>query len=434
MNGPVSPLAAIFTLQGRHGIFHMSVGQILQCVQIAAAVGAVPKLPRDWATANIHRSCRLSVKRAAIWRVDPELVVPLEPDLTPPKRKRRKKWIPESDPQPLVNIAGIISLDDFGFCGGEYAFGLDTINGTETVGLQVILKMLQLCEQQAYITALPIQSWWWRVFRRYCCTMDPSGDFLKPQIIPEAKTVVFKGKNDAHIPSFFPVGVEHSHLIGLVESSGPDSRKPSCAKVYVPKYQFRLSKQDKQPESAITLSILRALRKNFDRIVRILRRDIEIEITERLAGNMLNAYLEAQGYLYRGSILSNTPWMLAYMAGTQCLLGEPIIHHYEALAQAISNSTLQVAVNKKKQIYAIADQPASLTCDFSKHRFYEDFRGQSMLMQIKSGSAGLIYKQEIIFYSASILDLLNAPRGYDRRDQKLLTLADQIFIKHKIDV
>ncbi len=197
MNGPVPPLAAIFALQGRHGIFYVSIGQILQCVQIAAAVGAVPKLPRRWAKANIHRSCIMSVTQAADWRVDPERVVPVAPNLLSPRinldqfgcsfveraseaymfeEVDRIEWVPASDPQPLVKIAGIISLDNFGFCGGEYAFGLDTVNGTETVGLQVILQMLKICEKQAYIEALPTESWWRLISQRYDNGL-PEGEF-----------------------------------------------------------------------------------------------------------------------------------------------------------------------------------------------------------------------------------------------------------------
>lgn len=50
----------IFALKGKHGMFHLSLGQILQCLQIADNEGAIPTIPKDWKEENIPAQFRVS--------------------------------------------------------------------------------------------------------------------------------------------------------------------------------------------------------------------------------------------------------------------------------------------------------------------------------------------------------------------------------------
>lgn len=75
-------------------------------------------------------------------------------------------------------------------------------------------------------------------------------------------------------------------------------------------------KTDRRPMSETSRRIIQLAVENFDRIVNILQSEFGVRFSNRLAGEMINAWFKAEAYNYTGANLENIPWMIAYFAPT----------------------------------------------------------------------------------------------------------------------
>lgn len=82
----------------------------------------------------------------------------------------------------------------------------------------------------------------------------------------------------------------------------------------------RKSKLDETSRKILTI-----LGQHLDRIIYLIQKDIGFHIGKNLLTNMLQNYINFEGYLYCGATILNIPWIFAYMAKNHSLFGKKII-------------------------------------------------------------------------------------------------------------
>ena len=78
----------------------------------------------------------------------------------------------------------------------------------------------------------------------------------------------------------------------------------------------KVSKSSKKKGmTAYEENILDAIKEYYDLAVYVLRQDTGIHISQKMALNMLQRYIDQKGYMYDWGTLYNIPWMVLYYAG-----------------------------------------------------------------------------------------------------------------------
>ncbi len=80
----------------------------------------------------------------------------------------------------------------------------------------------------------------------------------------------------------------------------------------------------RSPDSKIAKRTLALLKEQYDRVVYVLSKEIEIKISNSLARELLRQYLISQGWRYNMATLNNLPWVLLEANGAHSLFGRYI--------------------------------------------------------------------------------------------------------------
>lgn len=77
----------------------------------------------------------------------------------------------------------------------------------------------------------------------------------------------------------------------------------------------------RRPESGLTRKIRHLVISQFDRIIFLLKNQLEMRFSRNMARAMLVDYIAARGWQYGGATPQNIPWIFAYFSGSQPLFG-----------------------------------------------------------------------------------------------------------------
>lgn len=94
-------------------------------------------------------------------------------------------------------------------------------------------------------------------------------------------------------------------------------------------------------DSRVAQASLHLLAEQFDRVIYILSKDMEVRISQSVAEEMLKSYVNNKGWLYRDSTLNNLPWKLAESARGIKLFGR-LIYSGGLLEQALRDKCPEV--------------------------------------------------------------------------------------------
>lgn len=81
----------------------------------------------------------------------------------------------------------------------------------------------------------------------------------------------------------------------------------------------------KEKLTELEKSIYYSLRNNFDRVVYILSKELDIWITPSAARKMLSTFVKGQGWLYPWATLTNIPFVFAHLTWNKSLFAQPIL-------------------------------------------------------------------------------------------------------------
>lgn len=183
----------------------------------------------------------------------------------------------------------------------------------------------------------------------------------------------------------------------------------------------------------IALKILGVVLSQFDRIIYILEKETGIQISQKLATNILDHWLTGEGYLYPGANLQNIPWMVAYRTRSLSIFGQKIV----------DNELLKAAIEKKIDGAIISDDGRitkgskyyAVNGVFLGHKTKfddEDNLIETICFEVSTTGSQYI-KRNIIYTKTITCDptfferLINLSPERAQRKRKLLELAEDVF-------
>lgn len=113
------------------------------------------------------------------------------------------------------------------------------------------------------------------------------------------------------------------------------------AYTYCPYASHRLHVTPEDRKVSVTgfeKAIYELMRNQFDRVVYIWSKQIDIKITSGIAEKRLTEYVASEGWLYPWATLNNLPWMYGYLTGVARSLYNQLIRKDSPLYEAILRS------------------------------------------------------------------------------------------------
>jgi len=200
---------------------------------------------------------------------------------------------------------------------------------------------------------------------------------------------------------------------------------------YVKKRTARSRKQ-KRAFNDIALKTLGIVLFQFDRIIYILEKETGLQISEKLAQNILDHWLTGEGYLYSGANLQNIPWMVAYRTRSLSIFGQKIVDN-ERLKANIEKNIPSAKISEDGRI-TNGSKFCAVNGVFLDHRtkFEDGDLKETIRFEVSTDSTNqnkrkIVYAKTILIEPNFFERLVNLPADRARRKQSLLTLADNMF-------
>jgi hypothetical protein len=208
----------------------------------------------------------------------------------------------------------------------------------------------------------------------------------------------------------------------------------------------KYSKDRRRGEDKLAKDLITLLHSQFDRVVRLLQKDIDVRLSPNLLKKMLSDYFAMEFYLYYGATLNNLPWMFGYASSHKSLFGQYIRKGSGLYAAILEHCQDAVFIDEGKTFVKLMNKPGEfIDIDFA-FRFHEvrkegeDIRETLDFYAVHGPIEDVTKYPEHIFYEATInidiakfLNSISEPSEETERDEFLLGIADD-FYKHKVKI
>ena len=232
-------------------------------------------------------------------------------------------------------------------------------------------------------------------------------------------------------PCLYPVEVK-----GLCHRNVPVNDPPQT---------FRHLVYQREDRPLFDVRTLKIVRRNFDHIIRLICEDTGVNFSTVMAAKILGAYLGSgeQGECWPPAPEFFIPWLISPEWRNYSLFGQYVTNNAE-LKNAICKCVPGAFVDKNGRVGARDgchvginfhfihtdleqkhDGSWFITTKFSVHCSHED-------EDVDKSST--IYEKIITADPERFKRLITAPPEQAKRDQALLELADQLFLKYRLDV
>ena len=195
--------------------------------------------------------------------------------------------------------------------------------------------------------------------------------------------------------------------------------------------KWKKDKVLRRADSKIAQETLNLLRKQFDRVVYVLSKDIHIYIGAHTAKEMLRIFIGEEGWRYRSATLNNLPWIFGETAPALPLFGRFIVRDsalYQAIAVKCPEVRFEDGCGNYVQIKNNAGAYVDLSYVMYNHQKHvtEDHLYETMDFMV---SRGRVPKSETIFFNTIdiqtdyFLNLLFLPPEKAARQERYLEIA-----------
>lgn len=178
-------------------------------------------------------------------------------------------------------------------------------------------------------------------------------------------------------------------------------------------------------------NIYYTVRDNFDSAVYILSRELNIKVTQKMAEEILRAYVAHEAWLYPGSSLNNIPWMLGYFLPARSLFKQLIKKDSDLYRAIVSNcSKVEFEDSEYYSEYSILTNngwPGIMSTMILHNRKLDE---QELVQEtivhnvfLDDESHTSIYTNELKINESYFLNLINSDKRY--RNDRLLKLAKE---------
>lgn len=193
----------------------------------------------------------------------------------------------------------------------------------------------------------------------------------------------------------------------------------------------------RKPDSPLGQKIFDIIINQFDRIIYILSKDIDMKISAHTAERMLQNFIVDKGWLYRSINLLNLPWIFAEAQPAFPLFGRFI---------KVDSDLYSVLKNKCSEIILYQDNPEQdyaqvrtskncfcnlyyLLCNHKANVLTDDSLYETIDLWVYRApvpTPKTIYRKTIRIRSDYFQNLINSTRDTVSRNEKLLDIAQNI--------
>ncbi len=183
-------------------------------------------------------------------------------------------------------------------------------------------------------------------------------------------------------------------------------------------------------------SIYYLMREQFDRVIYLLSREIDISIGPNAARKMLDTYIKMEGWLYPWSSLNNLPWVLGHLSLAKSMFGQLVkkgTSLYNAILENCSSAMFksssladyEVLINKPKQWLNIE------YCIILHERNVIDGSViENMQLEVREKTGDFekrFFSKKLTINEDYFLNLINLPQDRSRRNNTLLDIAKKLM-------
>lgn len=180
---------------------------------------------------------------------------------------------------------------------------------------------------------------------------------------------------------------------------------------------------ERQPVTVTSLKIRSQMIENFDRVMFVIKQDLGVNFSNRIAGVMLRSWLAGECWRYTGASLKNLPWMLALFAPSLPLKGQ-YLRKQSPLREVMDGQTDEDGRVLVSCGFALSCSRHAAKTD-ADHKLHE-----TLVLRVSDFShtnhppdAPLIYRHEITFDHDRFSRLLAVRPDHPKRNEDLLALA-----------
>lgn len=180
------------------------------------------------------------------------------------------------------------------------------------------------------------------------------------------------------------------------------------------------------------------IREQFDRVIYILSKQLDIKITNNAARNMLTTYVSGKGWLYPWSTLNNLPWVIGHLSWSKKLYGQPILKNsplYSAISEKCPAASF-VPCDKYGGEYDILLSKEGMFLDLNyciiehNRAVVNDELLETMEFVVSEGGVGKvknIFTKTLTVNQDYFLNLVNLSKNREQRNYKLLEIAKEVM-------
>lgn len=210
---------------------------------------------------------------------------------------------------------------------------------------------------------------------------------------------------------------------------------------YCPYSQNRINVNENSRKDQLTdyeRRIYTLMREQFDRVIYVLSKAIDIKITASAARRMLETYINGRGWLYSWATLNNLPYVLGHLTWSKTLYGQPVLRDsplHKAIIEKCPSAELTPhlrysdydIISKKEKgnyidlNYCIIDHKRSIVNDQNEETM------QLLVTNGRGNHAEFIFKKRLDIDESYFLNLINLPEERAQRNEKLINIAAELM-------
>lgn len=208
---------------------------------------------------------------------------------------------------------------------------------------------------------------------------------------------------------------------------------PYSAKEQIPPGRYAR----KEWMTGLEQNIYKTVRSQFDRVIYVLSREIDIHISYAAAESMLRTYVKGEGWQYPWATLNNIPWVFGYLTWSRQLYGQSVLR----------GSKLHQSLEKCENVKLVPDSyiagydkvlgktkeylDLAFCIRLHKRECVDDELVETMLLDVTKNAVK--QNQEDVFQKVLTVDqryflnLISLPENRGQRNEKLLKIAESIM-------
>lgn len=184
-------------------------------------------------------------------------------------------------------------------------------------------------------------------------------------------------------------------------------------------------------------SIYNLMRDQFDRVIYVLSKQLDIKITNSAARQMLDTYVQTEGWLYPWATLNNLPWVLCHLSWSKSLYGQPVLSKsplYAAIKESCPTADFVPSAYYEGYENLMRIPRKYLNVEYClinhKRSIVDDLNVETMELIVSEKNKGVenrFFSKQLIIDERYFLNLVNLPEERARRNTRLLEIARELM-------